>query len=249
LLHEGGLVKTIKFSNPRYIGDPINTVRIFNEKEVDELLIFDIDAAVKNRPPRVGILEEIVGEAFMPIGYGGGVTSLAQMYQLFRAGVEKISLSSAALKNPTLIKEASKEFGSQAVVVTLDLKKKSRFRQGYTLTIRNASQQIPGDPIEVARQMADLGAGELLLNFVDRDGTMQGYDLAYIHDMTEHLQIPVIALGGAGSLQDISDVIKQTGVSAAAVGSLFVYHGKRNAVLINYPSQDELAALLEETYP
>lgn len=246
LLHEGGLVKTVRFSQPRYIGDPINTVRIFNEKEVDELLIFDIDATVHNRPPQTELIEEIVGEAFMPIGYGGGVKSVAQMYQLFRAGVEKISLSSAALENRELVREASREFGRQAVVVTLDLKRRSRFFKGYALTIRNGSQQMVGDPIEVAKEMEELGAGELLLNFVDRDGTMQGYDLNYIREMIASLRIPVIALGGAGARQDLRDVIRDAGASAAAAGSIFVYYGKHRAVLINYPSQEELSALLGE---
>lgn len=244
LLHEGGVVKTVKFSNPRYIGDPINTVRIFNEKEVDELIILDVDASVQGRGPEIGLIEEIVGEAFMPISYGGGVSTIEQMHQLFRIGVEKVSLSSAVMENPELIRQASREFGKQAVVVTLDLKKQAH--SGYSVTIYNATRFIPGDPLDIARRMQDYGAGEIILNFVDRDGMMQGYDLEYVKEITRRLSIPVIALGGAGRLEDLKNVI-QAGASAAAAGSLFVYYGKHRAVLINYPRQSELEELLKET--
>lgn len=244
LLHQGGLVKTVQFSRPRYIGDPINTVRIFNEKEVDELLILDIDATVDDRPPLFDLLEEIVGEAFMPICYGGGVKSLEQMYRLFRLGIEKISISSAALNDLALIQNAVQEFGKQAVVVTLDLKER-RLGKAYCITTHNGKVRVPGDPLEVAKRMEDAGAGELILNFVDRDGTMQGYDLNYIREIARHLHIPVVALGGAGDVQDIRDVIA-CGASAAAAGSLFVFYGKHRAVLINYPSSEELESLLGE---
>jgi len=245
LLHRGGLVKTVQFANPRYIGDPINTVRIFNEKEVDELLIFDIDATVAGRPPDFELIEEIVGEAFMPIGYGGGVKTLEHMYRLFRGGVEKVSLSSAALEDPTLVGEAASRFGRQAVIVTLDLKRRSRWRKGYVVTTHNGTRSLPGDPIQIAVQMEQAGAGELLVNFVDRDGTMQGYDLEYIREITGRVDIPVIALGGAGSLEDLRRVVMEAGASAAAAGSLFVYYGKHRAVLINYPSQEKLTQLME----
>jgi len=240
LLHNKGIVKTIKFSHPRYIGDPINTVRIFNEKEVDELILLDIDASVQRKAPDFDLIEEIVGEAFMPIGYGGGVKTLEQMHRLFRAGIEKVSLSSAAIENPSLVRQASMEFGRQAVVVTLDIK---RLNEKYVVSTYNDTQIIDKDPVDVAQEMEALGAGELILNFVDRDGTMQGYDVQYVRKITHKVKIPVIALGGAGSLLDLRKVVFEGGASAAAAGSLFVYYGRLRAVLINYPSQEELTSL------
>ena len=247
LLHQGGLVKTVRFAQPRYIGDPINTVRIFNEKEVDELLILDIDATREKRPPHFHLIEEIVGEAFMPIGYGGGVKSLEQMYRLFRGGVEKVSLSSAAIENPKLVSEAAKAFGNQAVVVTLDIQKKAGWRGSkYIVVTHNATREVHSDPVALAMQMQEAGAGEILLNFVDRDGTMQGYDIHYVHKISSTLHVPVIALGGAGSLEDIRRVVVEGGAAAAAAGSLFVYYGKHRAVLINYPEQQQLTKLWQK---
>jgi cyclase len=246
LLHKGGLVKTTQFSKPRYIGDPINTVRILNEKEADELLFLDIGATATGSAPKIDLIQEIVSEAFMPICYGGGVTTIGQMRQLFRAGVEKVSLSSAALRQPDLISEAAREFGSQAVIVTLDIRKTSRWSGKYSVVIHNGQQQVSGDPVDLARKMEELGAGELVLSFVDRDSVMAGYDVGFVGEVSRQLQIPVIALGGAGSLQDIREVIRVGGAAAAAAGSLFVYYGKHRAVLINYPSQKELSDLFEE---
>jgi len=244
LLHKRHLYKTVKFKNPRYIGDPINAVKIFNEKEVDELMSLDIDASVEKREPDYDLIEEIVGEAFMPVCYGGGVKSIEQMRKLFYIGVEKISISSAAIENPELISKAASEFGSQSVVVTLDIKK-TGLRRKYELVIYNGTTKTGFDPVEAAKRMESLGAGELVINNVDRDGTFEGYDEDIILKIVQAVNIPVIALGGAGSLEDIRNVIVRAKASSAAAGSLFVYYGKLRAVLINYPSQTELDTLFK----
>ncbi|MDA1305598.1 MAG: AglZ/HisF2 family acetamidino modification protein [Nitrospirae bacterium] len=244
LLSKGGLVKTTRFATPRYLGDPINTVRILNEKEVDELIILDIHATTSGLSPNLDLIEDIVSEAFMPLAYGGGVSTLEQMRQLYRAGIEKISLSAAALACRDLVRSAVREFGSQAVVVTLDLK--TSFFRNYAVVTHNARQKHSSAPIQIAQDFEALGVGELLLNFVDLDGTMSGYNHAYVREITSRLEIPVIALGGAGNLEDLRDVVEIGGAAAAAAGSLFVYHGKHRAVLINYPSQRELHTLFRD---
>jgi len=242
LLHQGGLIKTVRFKNPRYIGDPINTVRIFNEKEVDELIILDIDATSENREPNYSVIEDIVSEAFMPVCYGGGVTSIEQMRRLFWAGVEKVSISAAAIENPMLVKEASAQFGSQSIVVTLDITKTLLKRQ-YQVVTHNATRKTGLDPINTAMLMEKRGAGELVINNVDRDGAMSGYDIDYLRKITDSVNIPVIALGGAGTLEHLKEVVMNGGASAAAAGSMFVYHGKHRAVLTNYPDQKQLLQL------
>lgn len=242
LLHNSGLVKTVRFKDPKYLGDPINTVRIFNEKEVDEIMILDIDATRKKREPEYDLIADIVSEAFMPICYGGGVTGIQQMRRLFECGIEKLSLSTAAIYCPDIVQEAAALFGSQSIVVTLDIQR-AGFRANYRLVTCNATQEAPGNPKEIAQKMAQFGAGELLLNFVDRDGTMEGYDISYIKQVAASVDVPVIALGGAGSLNDIKKVIMDGKASAAAAGSLFVFYGQHRAVLINYPSQKELSDL------
>ncbi len=244
LLHKGGLVKTVKFKKPRYVGDPVNTVKIFNEKEVDELMIFDIDATAEKREPAYEQVEDIVSEAFMPVCYGGGVVSVEQMRQLFALGVEKVSISAAAIETPLLIEEAAKQFGSQSIVVTLDVKKTLLNRQYHVIT-HNATRDTGREPLEVAKRMERLGAGEIAINNVDQDGMMQGYDVSFIKQVTSAVKIPVVALGGAGSLMDLQNVVLKGGASAASAGSLFVFYGKRRAVLINYPTQQELKNLFE----
>ena len=245
LLHNNGLVKTVKFEKPRYIGDPINAVKIFNEKEVDELMIFDIDATVAQRESRYEQVEDIVSEAFMPVCYGGGVVSIEQMRQLFALGVEKVSISAAAVENPLLIEEAVKQFGSQSIVVTLDVKKTLLSRKYHVVT-HNATRDTGQDPLEMAKRMETLGAGEIAVNNIDQDGMMQGYDINLIRQISNAINIPVVALGGAGSLIDIRNVVLNGGASAASAGSLFVFYGKHRAVLINYPSQEELHQLFKE---
>lgn len=243
LLHKGGLVKTVRFKKPRYVGDPINAVKIFNEKDVDELMIIDIDATVEHREPRYEQVEDIVSEAFMPVCYGGGVTSVDQMRRLYHSGVEKVSLSAAALSNPGLIQEAAELFGNQSVIVTLDIKR-ILFKRNYQVVTHNSAVKTGKDPVQTAIDMQNLGAGELVINNVDRDGMMEGYDMAYLKQIVDAVGIPVISLGGAGNLVDIRNVIREVGVSAAAAGSMFVFHGRHKAVLISYPPQEKIQKLL-----
>jgi cyclase len=242
LLHKGGAYKTVEFRNPRYVGDPINAVRILNEKEVDELLLVDIDATVEGREPRYEQVEDIVGEAFMPVAYGGGVTSVEQMRRLFALGVEKVFTSSASLASPDLVSEASALFGSQSIGVALDLKR-GRAKAAPTVVTHNAKKKTGLAPAKAARLMEEHGAGELLVNSVDRDGTMAGYDLDAIREVAEAVSIPVVALGGAGALGDLVRAVRVGGASAAAAGSLFVFTGVHRAVLITYPAQAELEQL------
>ncbi len=243
LLHKGGLYKTVQFKNPRYVGDPINTVKIFNEKEVDEIMIVDIDATIEGREPRYEQIEDIVSEAFMPVSYGGGVKSTDQMRRLFSLGVEKVFVSSAAIENPDLISEGAALFGNQAIGVTLDVKK-GRWGKKRIVVTHNAKKKANVDLLAMAQKAEQLGAGELTINDVDRDGTMTGYDLDLFRDVSSKVGIPLIALGGARDLEDIKRVIFEGGASAAAAGSLFVFTGVHRAVLITYPSQDELMKLL-----
>ncbi len=238
LLKGCGLYKTLRFQDPIYLGDPINVVKIFNDKGVDELLFLDIAATNEKRPPNYSLIEEIATECFMPLGYGGGVRSIEDMEELFRCGVEKISINTTAVECLDLISEAAQHFGSQAVIVSIDVKKtKVDQYQVYT----HAGKKNTGlEPVEFAQRVQNLGAGELLLNSIDRDGTMQGYDLDLIRNVSQVVSIPVIACGGAGSIEDLARVVKEGGASAAAAGSLFVFQGKHRAVLISYPEQEEL---------
>ncbi len=245
LLHKGGLVKTVKFKKPRYIGDPINAVKIFNEKEVDELIVIDIDATVENREPNYNQIEDIVSEAFMPVCYGGGITTVDQMERLFYSGIEKISMSFSALNEQKLVSEAALRFGSQSIIVTLDIKK-SFLKKKYQVVTHNGSKKTGKDPVQMAIQMEKMGAGELVINNIDRDGTMVGYDTQYLKEIVDAVSIPVVILGGAGKLDDFKIGIADTGASAVAAGSMFVYHGRLKAVLINYPSQRNNPIIIKE---
>ncbi len=236
LLHKNLLFKTISFSNPRYIGDPINAVKIFNDKEADELMLIDIDATINHKEPNYQLIEDIVGEAFMPICYGGGVKTVEQMKRLFSLGIEKISICSAAIELPEIISKAAAIFGSQSIVVTIDVKRVGLFKK-YTVTSHSGSKISNFDPVNFAVRVEKLGAGEIIINDVDRDGTMIGYDEVLIENVTKNVFVPVVALGGARTLTDMYNIIKNAGASAAAAGSLFVYHGKLKAVLISYPTQ------------
>ena len=247
LLHKNGLVKTVKFQKPKYVGDPINAVKIFNEKEVDELMVIDIDATVENREPHYDQIEDIVSEAFMPVCYGGGITTTEQMRRLFRSGVEKISLSAAAFNNMELVSHAAQQFGSQSILVTLDIKKK--WTGKYCLVSNNGKKKYDQDPIQAAMKMEELGAGELIINSVDRDGVGEGYDITYLKQLTDLVNIPVVALGGAGTVEHLRSVIIEGGVSAAAAGSMFVFHGRHRAVLISYPTHDNIQELLRSGKP
>lgn len=244
LLKDQGLVKTIKFNNPSYVGDPINAVKIFNEKGCDELAIIDITATVENREPPFELLKEVCSEAFMPVMYGGGVKSLTHFRKLFQLGVEKVSLNSVVFENPSLVKEAAAQFGSQSVVVSVDVKKDLFGRYKITSESNKRSHKI--ELVDHIKNMEDLGVGEILINCIDRDGLMKGYDLELIKMVSEAVDVPVIALGGAGSTKDLAEAIIKGGASAAAAGSFFIYHGPHRAVLINYPAEGEVSQVISD---
>lgn len=231
LLKNGFLVKTNKFSHPKYIGDPINAVKIFNEKEVDELVLLDIGATREGSEPNYELIKEIASEAFMPIGYGGGISNLSQIEKLFSSGIEKISLNSVLYTNPQLIDEAARIFGSQSITASVDFKRDYLGR--YALYSHGGRQKQKIDPIEHIHRLQALGAGELILNCIDRDGEMDGYDLGFIRKVAESIPIPTICLGGAGNAKHLQEGLR-AGASAAGAGSMFVFHGKHKAVLISY---------------
>jgi cyclase len=242
LLRGAGLVKTTGFRNPVYVGDPINAIRIFNEKEVDELVLLDITASRTGKGPAFATIENIASECFMPVAYGGGITAVEQIRKILSAGVEKVVVNTAALQDPKLVGDAVREFGSQAVVVSIDVKRKLL---GRSEVYGDGGTKPSGhDPVVFARQMQDRGAGEILLTAIDRDGTMKGYDLELVQKVTSAVGIPVIASGGAGTIADFGIASKQAGAAAVAAGAMFVFHGPHRAVLITYPSHAELSAVL-----
>jgi cyclase len=240
LLKGNGLVKTVRFRNAKYVGDPINAVKIFNDKEVDELIFLDITATVENRPPPFDRVRDIASEAFMPLCYGGGLRSVEDAQRLFSLGVEKVALNSCAAEAPEFVRQIADTAGSQSVVVSMDVKK-NLFGQ-YRVFTRRGTQSTRVDPVRYAEAMQASGAGEILLNAIDRDGTMSGYDLELIRRVTKAVDIPVVACGGARGVPDFAEAIK-AGASAAAAGSVFVFTGKHRAVLISYPKLDELMLL------
>lgn len=240
-MSNGALVKTVRFKNPTYVGDPVNAVRIFNQKEVDELILLDIEATTHKRGIDYETLEKVVSECFMPICYGGGVNSLEDMRRLFSLGVEKISLGAAAFEKPDLIRQASAEFGNQAIVVTLDVRK--GLLGGYSVRTHQGAKDHRINPVEAARNMEKLGAGEILLYSIDRDGTWSGFDLKLIRDVTNAVGLPVIACGGAGSLQDVRSAVSDGGASAVAIGSMAVFQGKDLGVLIKFPTRRDQEAV------
>lgn len=238
LLRGSGLVKTVRFKDPVYLGDPRNTIKIFNEKEVDELVFLDITATENRREPNYALLSEITGECFMPLAYGGGIRELGQIERILKLGVEKVSINTHAAENPKFITQAAGLFGSQSIIVSIDTKK--GLFDTYEVYARGGKLKIGLDPVAFAKQMESAGAGEILLNSIDRDGVMKGYDLDLIRKVTEAVQIPVIACGGAGSIEDFGQAVKEGGASAVAAGSMFVFHGKHRAVLISFPKHREL---------
>jgi cyclase len=228
LLHENGLVKTVNFKAPKYVGDPINAVKIFNEKQVDELVFFDIDATVLNREPDYSLIEKLANQSRMPLCYGGGVKTVEQAQKIFSLGIEKIALSSAVIQNPNIVTQIAERVGSQSVIVVLDVKKK--LFGGYEVYTHNGKKATGINPIKFAQELESLGAGELVINSIDQDGIMKGYDLNLIDKIVENISIPVTVLGGAGSLKDIESVIEKNGVIGVAAGSLFVFRGPYKAV-------------------
>lgn len=237
LVHENGLVKTVNFKNPKYVGDPINAVKIFNEKEVDELAVFDIDATVLGKDPNYSLIERLASQSMMPLCYGGGVKTAEQAQRIFSLGIEKIALSSAVLQNPSLITEISDRVGAQSVIVVLDVKKK--LLGGYEVYTHNGKKATGINPFKFVQEAQKLGAGEIVINSIDKDGQMKGYDLDLIDKIREKITLPMTVLGGAGSLSDIEKIIDKHGVIGVAAGSLFVFKGPYKAVLINYPTQLE----------
>ncbi len=237
LYHDKGLVKTVNFKSPKYVGDPINAVRIFNEKQVDELAFFDIDATVLGKEPDYALIEKLANQSRMPLCYGGGVKTKEQAQRIFGLGIEKIALSSAIIQNSKLVTEIAERVGSQSVIVVLDVKKK--VFGGYELYTHNGKKATGINPLKLAAEMQQLGAGEIIINSIDQDGSMKGYDMSLIEKVAGVTSLPLTVLGGAGSLQDIENVIEKHGVIGVAAGSLFVFKGPYKAVLINYPSQTE----------
>lgn len=237
LLQDNGLVKTVNFKNPKYVGDPINAVKIFNEKEVDELAIFDIDATAKELEPNYSLIERIANQSRMPLCYGGGVKTVEQAQRIFSLGIEKIALSSAVIQKPELITQIADRVGSQSVIVVLDVKKK--LFGGYEVYTHNGKKSTGINPFDFVARAQDLGAGEIIINAIDQDGVMKGYDHQLIDKVREKFSLPLTVLGGAGSLSDIEEVIKKHKIIGVAAGSLFVFKGVYKAVLINYPTKAE----------
>jgi cyclase len=235
LLHQGGLVKTVQFADSKYVGDPLNAVRLFNEKEVDEIMVVDIDASVLQREPNFGLIAKLAGECRMPLCYGGGVKSPDQVERIIALGVEKVAISSAALADPNLISEAAHRVGNQSIVVVLDVKKQGLIAKRYEVFTHNGRRPTGLSPVDQARRAESLGAGELVINSIDRDGMLNGYDFGLIDLIREAVNLPITVLGGAGTHEDIAALIQRYGMIGAAAGSLFVFKGKYRAVLIQYP--------------
>jgi cyclase len=242
LLADGGLVKTRRFGDRRYVGDPINAIRIFNDKEVDELAVLDIDKSRTGHPPDFALIEQFAAECFMPLCYGGGIASLEHAERLFALGIEKVCVQSAAFENPGLLSAIATRYGSQALVVSMDIARD--FWKRPRLYHAARARKVAGDAVEFARAAVARGAGEILLNAVDRDGLQQGFDLDLVRTICAAVDVPVVAVGGAGSLEDLRRAV-DAGASAVAAGSLFVFHGPHRAVLISYPGYAALERIFE----
>jgi cyclase len=242
-LRQDSLVKTVRFRRPAYIGDPVNTVRIFNELEVDELAFVDIRASAQGRGPNFAVLREIADECFMPLSYGGGVSDLATAERILHIGFEKLILNTAALANPPLITELATRFGSQAIIVAIDVKR--TVLQRLRVTAKSGTEVHGRSPVSWAQEAERLGAGEILLTSVDREGTWQGFDVALTAQVARAVTVPVIAHGGAGGIEHIRAVVHEGGASAVALGSLVVYQGRQSGVLVNFPDRVALARALE----
>jgi len=248
LVHDDGLVKTVQFKEGKYVGDPINAVKIFNEKEVDELMILDIDATRLNKEPNYKRIENLALESRMPLCYGGGIKTKEQALKIFSLGVEKIALSSIAIEKPDIISDIARSVGNQSVIVVLDVKKK-RFSNKYELVIHNATKKTGINPVDFAQKLEELGCGEIVINSVDNDGMMKGYDTSIIEEIRDVVSIPITALGGAGNINDVGKLISQHGIIGAAAGSIFVFKGIYKAVLINYPNPVEKDELIKKYFP
>ena len=242
LVHEGGLVKTLRFKEPKYVGDPINAVKIFNEKEADELIVLDIDASVQGREPNFRLIAQFAAECRMPLCYGGGVKTVEQAKRIIGLGVEKVAISSAAIENPKLIERIAQAIGSQSVVVVLDVKK--RLGRDHEVRTHNGGRASGKSAVDAAREAESFGAGEIVINSIDNDGEMKGYDLALARKVRAAIRLPMTVLGGAGSMNDIGELIAACGVVGAAAGSFFVFKGTYRAVLISYPAATQKAQII-----
>lgn len=243
LIKGGGLVKTRRFKNDVYVGDPINAIRIFNDKEVDELVVLDITASKDGREPNYDLVAEIASECFMPLAFGGGIRSVEQISKLFRLGVEKAVINTAIHANPTFVQEAVAAFGSQAITASVDVRR--TFWRRREVVVMDGRQPTGRDPVSYAKHAESLGVGEILLTSIDREGSMSGYDIELIADVSDAVNVPVIASGGAGSLDHFRDAVHRGHASAVAAGSMFVFYGPHRAVLISYPTYASLCALFE----
>lgn len=241
LLKNRGLVKTVKFKSPVYVGDPLNAVKIFNEKEVDELVFLDIEASEKGSEPDLQLIAQIAAECFIPFSYGGNITTITQIQSILKLGVEKVVINTAALKNPGFINEACATFGGSSIVTAMDIKK--NFLGKYTVYSKTGVKPSIGDPVKYAIDLEERGAGEIFVNNVDADGIMKGYDISIIKKITDSVRIPVTVCGGAGNIEHLKEVSIHTKVTGIAAGSMFVFHGPHKAVLINYPSPEQLKSL------
>jgi imidazole glycerol-phosphate synthase subunit HisF len=246
LVHNGGLVKTIRFASPKYVGDPINAVKIFNEKESDELVVLDIDATVKGVAPNLKVIAHLAAECRMPLCYGGGIRTVEQAKEITGLGVEKVAISAAGISDPLLLTRIADEIGRQSVVAVLDVRR-SAARDDYDVWTHNATRNTGRTIIELARELETAGAGEIVVNNIDRDGTMEGYDLELAARVRAAVDVPMTILGGAGSLAHLKQLIERCGVIGVAAGSMFVFKGPYRAVLINYPGaiqKEDLGATL-----
>lgn len=242
LVQNGKLVKTIKFRNPTYIGDPLNAIKIFNDKEVDEIVVLDISATQNNKQPNYDFIEQFAGECFMPMGYGGGIRSLEDAKKVFAKGAEKVVLNSILQTKPEIITQIANIYGSQAVVISVDVSK--NFFGNYKHYTHSGSKKVSENLTEWLKKVENLGAGEIFLNAIDNDGTMQGYDINLIKLVSQATTLPVVACGGAATLQDFYKVVTEGQASAVAAGSMFVFNGKLKGILISYPSQKDLVEQL-----
>jgi len=248
LVHRGGLVKTINFKDPKYVGDPINAVRIFNEKEVDELMVIDIDATVDGRGPNLEMISDLAEECRMPLCYGGGVQDARTAKQIISLGVEKVAMSSAAIEDPSIVTAIANEIGTQSVVGIIDVERGRLAR--YRVRTHNATRVVKGDPVHLAVTLERAGAGEIVANSIDRDGAGEGYDIELALRLRERLDVPLTMLGGASSYADLHELVEKIGPVGAAAGSLFVFKGKYRAVLISYPTGEDKSMILagQETH-
>lgn len=237
LIDDRDLIKTVQFGKRTYLGDPVNAVKIFNRKGIDELSILDIGATKNKREPDYEILKDIASEAFMPLSYGGGITTLDQVHELLKIGYEKVVINTSLVRNPELIAKSADQFGSQSIVASIDAK---RIGSDYKCFISDGTEETKWNPVELAKEAECLGAGEIIINSIDNDGMMNGYDIGLVKSVADVVSIPVIAIGGASGINDLKTVLQEGHAHAAAGGSIFVYYGRLKAILITSPSEKEL---------